>query len=320
MYRFTLAYLKSMRLYYAFVTGVAGWLGVAYYDFIQPGRLGHARAALLVTLLFLTWGINQVVNDYLGLPEDRVNAPHRPMVTGELNPRGALALSLGLMALVGILSWFLNPWSAAAVAVGVGLNILYESAKAWGLWGNAVFGAMIAMCAVYGFLAAGPLPSPAFTAERLGALAVVAALNALMTYYTYFKDAAGDAAAGKRTFIVRAGLSAAKWTGLAGAFLPAAMMLGFYAAGWLPRASAAQPQFLLCAAAALALQLWTAVLYIRHPEGARTYYNLKTNFRACVAGQAALIAAFNAPLGLGLLAASYVLIGVLFDLHGDHQA
>lgn len=320
MYRFARAYLKSMRLYYAFVTGVAGWLGVAYYDFIQPGHLGRARAVLLVTLLFLTWGINQVVNDYLGLPEDRVNAPHRPMVTGELNPRGAFFLSLGLMALVGVMSWFLNPWAAAAVAAGVALNILYESAKAWGLWGNAVFGVMIAICAVYGFLAAGPLPSPALTAERLGALAVVVALNGLMTFYTYFKDAAGDAAAGKRTYVVRAGLRAARWLGLAGAFLPAAMMLGFHAAGWLPRAPAAHPQFFVCAAVALTLQVWTALLYFRHPEGARTYYNLKTNFRACVAGQAALIATFNGRLGLYLLVVSYILIGILFDLHRDHQA
>ena len=44
-------------------------------------------------MLFLSWGINQIINDYLGLKEDRVNAPNRPMVTGELDPGKALVLT-----------------------------------------------------------------------------------------------------------------------------------------------------------------------------------------------------------------------------------
>ena len=34
MVRFIKAYIKSMRLYYSFVTGIAGWLGVAYYEYL----------------------------------------------------------------------------------------------------------------------------------------------------------------------------------------------------------------------------------------------------------------------------------------------
>ena len=31
---FARAYVRSMRLYYSFVTGIAGWLGVAYYEYL----------------------------------------------------------------------------------------------------------------------------------------------------------------------------------------------------------------------------------------------------------------------------------------------
>ena len=167
MTRFLWAYIKSMRLYYAFVTGIAGWIGVAYYSHLEPEQTSPFRSLLVLTLLFMTWGINQVVNDYLGLAEDRINAPHRPMVSGELNPRLALGLSLSLMGFVALLSWFLNPWTLVPIALGVALNILYETAKGWSLWGNIVFGLSIAMCTVYGFLASGPLPSPVFTGNRI---------------------------------------------------------------------------------------------------------------------------------------------------------
>jgi geranylgeranylglycerol-phosphate geranylgeranyltransferase len=70
----------------------------------------------------------------------------------------------------------------------------------------------------------------------------------------------------------------------------------------------------------LFLQVWTAVLFFRHPTGERTYFSLVTNVRACVAGQIALIAIFNGTLALYLFSASYVLIGFLFELYRDARA
>ena len=34
MIKFLNAYVKSMRLYYSFVTGIAGWIGVSYYQYV----------------------------------------------------------------------------------------------------------------------------------------------------------------------------------------------------------------------------------------------------------------------------------------------
>jgi len=318
---FALAYISSMRLYYAFVTGIAGWIGVSFYSYISATPELSVRNIGILAILFLSWGINQIINDYLGLPEDRINAPNRPMVTGELNAALAVRLSAVLMAGVVVLSWFLNPWSVIPILLGVLLNVLYEYAKAWSLTGNLIFGLSIAMCTIYGFLAAGPVPSPAFTTNRVSVFILVTVMNGLMTYFTYFKDYTGDKAAGKNTFIVRHGLRTARVAGVLGAFLPTILFLLFVWTGWIPSGDILYAQnFVFCGVMTVFLQFWTAVLYYMHPQGRRTYFSLVTNIRACVAGQVTLIAIFNGTLALYLFAASYVFVGFLFDLYKDARS
>lgn len=321
VYGFVRAYISSMRLYYAFVTGIAGWIGVSFYSYLNSTPELSVRNIGILVILFLSWGINQIVNDYLGLPEDRLNAPNRPMVTGELNTNLALAVSATLMAGVIILSWFLNPWSIAPIIIGVLLNVLYEYAKAWSLFGNLIFGLSIAMCTVYGFLAAGPVPEPALTTNRVSVFILVTVMNGLMTYFTYFKDYAGDKAAGKHTFIVRHGLRMARVAGVLGAFLPTILFMLFVATNWIPSGDILYARdFVFCGVMTVFLQLWTAVLYYRYPVGNRTYFSLVTNIRACVAGQITLISIFNGVLALYLFAASYILVGFLFDLYKDARS
>ncbi|MCX6344157.1 MAG: UbiA family prenyltransferase [Armatimonadetes bacterium] len=318
---FLRAYIKSMRLYYAFVTGIAGWVGVSFYQFLFPGKVSYFHSSIILAVLFLSWGVNQIFNDYLGLPEDRINAPNRPMVTGELNAKAAIWLSSALLVGVLVISFYLNPWSIIPVIAGVLLNILYEYAKAWSLIGNLVFGLSIAMCTAYGFLAAGPNPDPVFTPNRICAFVLVALLNGLMTYYTYFKDYEGDRDAGKRTFIVKYGLNVARRAGIVGAFLPTLTYCLFLTIGWMKLSEILfMEQFRFCAMMTIFLQLWTAVLYYRSPVGERTYFGLVTNIRACVAGQVTLIAIFNGSLALYLFSASYIFIGFLFDMYKDARA
>jgi len=318
---FTWAYIKSMRLYYAFITGIAGWIGIAFYKFQSPETYNLTRSAIILILLFLSWGINQIINDFFGLAEDRINAPNRPMVTGELNPQKALLTSIVLLVLVGLLSIKLNPWSLIPIIVGVLLNILYEYAKGWSIWGNIVFGLSISMCTIYGFLAAGPLLGPIFTSNRICAVVLVAILNALMTFYTYFKDYYGDQKVGKKTLVVKYGLHTARYFGIIGAFLPTITFLFFALMNWLPIKDIIYSRdFIFCAVITIFLQFWTAVLFFKYPVGKKTYYSLAVNIRACVAGQIALIAIFNGTLALYLLSASYVFIGFLFDQYRDTKA
>jgi geranylgeranylglycerol-phosphate geranylgeranyltransferase len=314
---FLRAYIKSMRLYYAFVTGIAGWIGVAYARFLHPDTASLPLAALTLGILFLSWGINQIINDYLGLAEDRLNAPHRPMVTGELHPGAALSLSFSLLALAALVTWRLSPWALIPLLAGVALNVAYEYAKGVPVLGNVVFGLMISMCTTYGFLATQDGYPIVVTPGRVSVLILVAIMNGLMTYYTYFKDYAGDRAAGKITAVVLQGIQRARTTAIAGSFLPSVVLWTLIYLGAFE--SRIGPTFLFLFAVTLFLQIWTGVLYYKHPSGPRAYFSLVTNFRACTGGQVLLIAFFNPELALYLYVAAYVFIGFLFGLHEDHQ-
>jgi len=325
MLKFAKQYVRSMRLYYSFVTGIAGWLGFAFYEHIATDfrtveiMPSIEKKVLIITILFLSWGVNQIVNDFLGLKEDRINAPERPMVTGELNPGKALAVSGILMSGVLLLTWFfLEKIALIPLILGVFLNVLYEFAKSKGILGNIVFGLMITMCSAYGFLAAGPTQAPYFTPSRLSIIAMVWLMNGLMTFYTYFKDYKGDRRAGKNTIIVRYGLRTSRYISIFSAFLPAILFVILYSLGQID--AKLNPIFIFLGVLTVILEIQTGWLYFKNPVGERTYYSLEANFRACTCGQATFVALFNPELSLILFLLSYVFVGFLFRLHGNRKS
>ena len=316
---FLRAYFWSMRPYYSFITGIAGWIGVAFARFLYPESVSVGHSAAILVILFLAWGTNQIVNDFLGLREDRINAPHRPMVTGELNPVWALALS-GVLHLAAVaVTLYLAPWALIPLMAGTLLNVVYEYAKGVPVLGNVVFGVMIAMCTAYGYLATTPDLEVVFTPARWSVVGLVALMNGLMTYYTYFKDYAGDRAAGKITAVVLQGIQRSRRTAVISSFLPSIVLWIAIGVEWIDPA-AVNETFLFLFAVTFFLQLWTGWLYYRYPTGPRAYFSLVTNFRACVCGQVMLIALFNPELALYLYVLAYVFIGFLFDLHRDPKA
>jgi len=323
---FIKAYIKSMRLYYAFVTGISGWIGMAFYEYIAKSPYqtiemvpSTEKKAVILVMLFLSWGINQIINDYLGLKEDSINAPQRPMVTGELDPPKALALSGLLLIMTLLITYFyLEPIALISAILGIVLNFLYQYAKGHGIFGNIVFGLMISMCTAFGFLAAGPTESPYFTSSRVSVLILVAVMNGLMTFYTYFKDYAGDKAADKRTIIVQLGIDKSRYIAAISAFLPAVIFSLLYFNNFIE--ARVNNMFLILAGLTFFLELWTGYLYYKNPKGRRTYYSLAANFRACTCGQATLIALFNTELAMLLFLVSYMFVGFLFDLHTNPKS
>jgi geranylgeranylglycerol-phosphate geranylgeranyltransferase len=331
---FLKTYIKSMRLYYSFVTGIAGWIGVSFYQFVahSQGFRGTSKFArtietptppekmlVILVLLFLAWGINQIINDFLGRKEDRINAPDRPMVSGELQPERALILSISLLVLSFTITWiYLQPIAIIPLAAGIFLNIIYEYAKGYGVWGNIVFGVMISMCGLFGFYASGPMDIY-MTRSRFSALFFIAVMNGLMTYYTYFKDFTGDMAAGKRTIIVKFGLEKNRYISIAASFLPSILFLiGYYGFGSFE--VKLNNTFVILGTLTVFLEIWTGYLYYKNPKGEMTYYSLVTNFRACTCGQSTLIALFNPTLGMVLFLVTYVFVGFLFNLHTNIKA
>lgn len=334
IWNFIGAYIRSMRLYYSFVTGIAGWIGVAFYQYVanSEGPRGTSNIArtieeptpvdkqlIILAILFLAWGINQIVNDFLGYKEDKINAPDRPMVTGELPRNKALAVSIILMIIILIITWvYLEPIAIFPLVAGALLNVVYEYAKGHGIWGNITFGVMISMCGLFGFWASGPMELY-MTKSRLSALVFIAVINGLMTYYTYFKDYTGDKLAGKRTIVVKFGLEKNKYISIAASFLPSILFLAAYY-GFEAFEIKLNPTFIILGFMTLFLQIWTGVLYYKNPKGEMTYYSMVTNFRACTCGQATIISLFNPQLGLILFMMSYVFIGFLFNLNTNIKA
>jgi geranylgeranylglycerol-phosphate geranylgeranyltransferase len=324
--KFAAAYVASMRLYYSFVTGIVGWIGVAYYRHMHLGaldpvgvELDAGRQVSILVLLFLAWGINQIFNDFLGLEEDRINAPHRPMVTGQLHPGAALAVSGALVMATGVfVVFFLNPWALAPLSAGVVLNFVYEWAKGHGVWGNIVFGAMVSTGTIFGFMASGPFSLSSLGGNFAALVGLVFLLSAVMTYFTYFKDVEGDEAAGKRTLVVQLGLDRAGRLGLALSLLPAVGFVGLWALGLLTLPIT--PTFALLGGLAVLLQLWNAVLFFRNPMGKQAYASLSLNFRACCCSFAALVGLLEPQLGTVLFLVTYIAIEFLFSLHSDEKA
>lgn len=333
-FRFIKAYIKSMRLYYSFVTGIAGWIGVSFYQFVafSEGPRGTSgiiktievptpdeKKMVILIILFLAWGINQIINDYLGLKEDRINAPNRPMITGELTPKTALAVTISLLIMTFLITWvYLEPIAIIPLIAGVVLNVIYEYAKGYGIFGNIVFGLMISMCGLFGFLASGPMELY-LTKSRISALLFIAILNGLMTYYTYFKDFAGDMIAGKKTLIVKYGLEKNRYISITASLLPSILFLiGYFGFGSFE--IKLNNTFIILGLLTVFLQIWTGYLYYKNPKGEMTYYSLVTNFRACTCGQATIIALFNPVLGMMLFLISYVFVGFLFNMHSNIKA
>jgi geranylgeranylglycerol-phosphate geranylgeranyltransferase len=216
-----------------------------------------------------------------------------------------------------VVTWCLAPWALIPLLAGVALNILYEYAKGVPVLGNIVFGLMISACTAYGFLATHDGHPVRVTTGQLSVLGLVAIMNGLMTYYTYFKDYAGDKEAGKITAVVLQGIQRSRRTAVATSFLPSIFLWLLIALGAFE--STIKPTFVFLFVVTLFLQVWTGVLYYKYPRGPKAYFSLVTNFRACTCGQVMLIALFNPELALYLYVAAYVFIGFLFGLHNDHH-
>lgn len=315
-------YIISMRPYYFFVTGIAGWVGVAYYEYLsaqgqhQLPELSIEKKILILILLFLSWGVNQIINDFLGLEEDRINAPKRPMVTGDLPAIPAVLVSAVIMIGASVITYlFLSPVAVIFIWVGSLFNVIYNYSKAWGIWANIFFGVMIAITPIFGFYACSPL-APAFYATALPYLfAMVIVLNGLLTFYTYFKDYSGDQAAGQKTLVVQLGIQKSRPLALIFSIVPAIAFLMIQFSAHFPL----HTTFYILAGATVLLHGITGIQFFRYPQGPKTRSNLLFNFQAGVAGQAALISIFAPIPGIIVFVLSISLIALLFLSHRDSK-
>lgn len=197
---FIKAYIKSMRPYTFFITGFAGLLGIL----VVNSSVNIIQKIFVLILLFLSYGINQVINDFLGLKEDKINAPKRPFVSGELNKIKAIYLTTFIFIFGAILSYYFNPYALIIYLFGYFANFIYEYLKGIPILGNLWFGSMISLATIYGALAITNLTIfEIFSNNNIVYFSFLILLSSsTLCHFTYFKDYLGDKATNKKTLIV----------------------------------------------------------------------------------------------------------------------
>lgn len=293
-----------MRLYYGFVTLTAGAVGMALYQ----GQFSALICILSLLILFCSWGVNQIINDYMGIKEDAVNAPLRPMVCGKLNPKIALSVSCLFLLFTLLFIIIIRPLACIPLIVGVLLNVLYSYAKGYGILGNFVFGLMIPCCTWFGFLILGGSTEQFFT-SHIAIWTSLVFLNMLMTNFTYFKDYEGDKKANKETLVVKYGHQK-----MARISFFVACLTFFIPIFFLKQSNIL---YLLSAFTGSGLFMWTGYSYWKNSSGNKTYHNLKYNFAALSVMQASFVC-LNYPL-LGCLLSAISLFGVLYIFQRWHH-
>ena len=306
--KFIWAYIKSMRPYLFFATGIAGWLGIVF----SGTEVNILKKFLILVLLFASWGINQIVNDYLGMKEDRINAPDRPMVSGELNVKYALIITFVLFVVGAVISYLLNPYALIVYLIGYIFNILYEYLKAVPFLGNVWFGILLSVCPFYGALAVSrqSLSMVLKNKDLVFVSLFVALMFSTMTFFTYYKDYNGDKKTGKKTLVVLLSPEKARWLNFPMAFIPyTVLFIILNSKLWLPDINV---HFIVLNGISFLLIFYTAFLLFRYPEGEKSAGGLKWNFSGTVLFETSFLALVNPFLAIVLFVMGFLFVYYLF--------
>ena len=302
------AYVKSMRPYLFFLSGMAGWLGVLF----SGATSSVGRTTVVLSVVFIGWGVNQVINDLLGLKEDKINAPHRPLITGELPIKQAVIFSIFFFVLGGLITFLLNPKALVLFILVFVLNIVYEYSKGVPILGNVIFGVLLAPCVYYGAMCVNNKGLEILFDGRLTFIAIaVVLINSTVAFFTYFKDFAGDKTAGKKTIVVCLTPEKAKYLNFFMSLLPFSVLF------FWGRQASVNTYFLILMASTFFILQYTAFLYFRNAQGEDVYYSLKWNFRGAVLFETSFVALVYPFLAVVLYLINFITVGALFELHQD---
>jgi geranylgeranylglycerol-phosphate geranylgeranyltransferase len=204
--------MRILRPVNSLVAGIAAMIGYL----MATGTL-VSETLLLAVIVFMITSAGNVVNDYYDIEIDRINRPERPLPSGDVGKRTALALAVLLFSSGIFLTAFTN---VLCLAIATFNSLLLAGYAAWlkktPLIGN------IAVSYLSGslFLFGGALSGIAGLVQ-VAPIAVITFLAMLSR--EIFKDAEdieGDSAAGASTLPIRIGVKKTAYTGflcLAGA-------------------------------------------------------------------------------------------------------
>jgi geranylgeranylglycerol-phosphate geranylgeranyltransferase len=152
-------FLKLMRLPNCLMTALAVLVGAVLV--LKLGAFFNPATYMAMVAAFLIAGAGNAINDYVDVAADKVNRPYRPIPSGRVGRRAALAFSV-LLFLVGIaLALMINVWALAIAVINSVLLVLYSThIKERMLLGNASISYLVGSGFLFGGAAMGDLMLP----------------------------------------------------------------------------------------------------------------------------------------------------------------
>ena len=156
--------------------------------------------AYLALSVFLISGAGIILNDYYDYENDKINAPDRPIPSGEISKKGALIYAAILFAAGIALAGFVNIYALALAVLNTVLEFLYAwKFKPIALLGNTVDSWFAASSFLYGALIT-------FDFEIVWLLIAMSFFaNLGREIYGDIEDVAGDKKAGAKTLPILIG-------------------------------------------------------------------------------------------------------------------
>lgn len=199
------AYLRLARIDHGAIAAIATAVGCAVG---AGGWLSIPSAAVIAILVTVLVEVGLfALNDVFNLEEDRVNAPDRPLVRGEVSVDEAVRLGVASLASGVIISAILGPAPLLVVALATASGMAYNAwLKRTGLPGNVV----VALDTSLPFLF-GATVVRGFDVPPLAAVFVLIAFTATLGREVLkgIRDLEGDLRAGVRTLAATRGVRAA---------------------------------------------------------------------------------------------------------------
>ncbi|ADN35697.1 Geranylgeranylglycerol-phosphategeranylgeranyltr ansferase [Methanolacinia petrolearia DSM 11571] len=155
------AYIRITRPVNSLFAGFAVLLGVIIaagpFDLLSPGAPPLYIYPALITAVALITAAGNVINDYFDRDIDAVNRPDRPIPSGEISPKAALAYSIVLFIAGIVASLFTNLLCIAIAILNSALLALYASSlKGVPLAGNIAVSYLTASIFLFGGATFGP--------------------------------------------------------------------------------------------------------------------------------------------------------------------
>ena len=177
-------YLKLMRPLNGIMSVIAVWIGtlVAGAPFMPDNSIIFGMVAV-----FLISGGGMTINDFFDIEIDKLNKPNRPLASGKVSKRAALAYS-GILFIIGNAAAFMISFEAFIMAVIVSALLIAYAAhlKKTILIGNLIVSGLVGITFVFGGIIIGDY-TPVLPLALLAFLS-----NTAREIYKTIDDALGD--------------------------------------------------------------------------------------------------------------------------------